>query len=180
MKLSVIITTYNSEEWLRKVLIGYSVQTETDFEVVIADDGSTSLTKEVIDNFSAHFKYPIVHVWQEDNGFQKSRILNKAILKTNSDYLLFTDGDCIPRKDFVAQHLKYKEQGYFLSGGYFKLPIETSKQISLDNIKNQDCFSISWLIKKGVSKTFKLFSTKRLFTGFKVFISTDEYSWFIR
>lgn len=156
MKLSVIITTYNSEEWLQKVLVGYSIQTEQDFEVVIADDGSNEKTKLVIDSFTNVFKYPIIHVWQEDQGFQKCKILNKAIVKTNSDYLLFTDGDCIPRKDFVAQHLKHKEEGYFLSGGYFKLPMETSKKISLDNIKSQDCFSISWLIKNGVSKTFKL------------------------
>jgi glycosyltransferase involved in cell wall biosynthesis len=156
MKLSVIITTYNSEEWLQKVLVGYSVQTEQDFEVVIADDGSTEKTKVVIASFQNQFKFPIVHVWQEDNGFQKCKILNKAILKTQSDYLLFTDGDCIPRKDFVAQHLKHQEEGYFLSGGYFKLPMETSQKISLENIQNQDCFSISWLIKNGVSKTFKL------------------------
>lgn len=156
MKLSLIITTYNSEDWLQKVLVGYSIQTEQDFEVVIADDGSNEKTKEVIDSFKNVFKYPIIHVWQEDQGFQKCKILNKAILKTTSDYLLFTDGDCIPRKDFVAQHLKYKEEGYFLSGGYFKLPMETSQKISFDSIKNQDCFSISWLIKNGVSKTFKL------------------------
>jgi glycosyltransferase involved in cell wall biosynthesis len=156
MKLSVIITTYNSEEWLHKVLLGYSVQTEQFFEVVIADDGSNEKTKKIIDSFRNVFKYPIIHIWQEDNGFQKCKILNKAILNTNSDYLLFTDGDCIPRKDFVAQHLKYKEEGYFLSGGYFKLPMETSCKISFDDIKNQYCFSISWLIINGVSKTFKL------------------------
>ena len=97
MKLSVIITTYNSEEWLQKVLVGYSIQTEQDFEVVVADDGSAEKTKAVIESFQNQFKFPIVHVWQEDNGFQKCKILNKAILKTKSDYLLFTDGDCIPR-----------------------------------------------------------------------------------
>jgi glycosyltransferase involved in cell wall biosynthesis len=156
MKVSVIITTYNSEEWLSKVLEGYCQQTENDFEVVVADDGSTSKTKDVIDSFQSKFKFPIVHVWQEDNGFQKCKILNKAILKTNSDYLLFTDGDCIPRKDFVQQHLKFQEKGYFLSGGYFKLPMETSKTISFEDIKLQNCFSTSWLIKKGVKKSFKL------------------------
>ena len=107
MKVSVIITTYNAEDWLRKVLLGFSIQTETDFEIVIADDGSTSKTKEVIASLSSRFTYPIIHVWQEDEGFQKSRILNKAILKSNSEYLLFTDGDCIPRTDFVAVHLKH-------------------------------------------------------------------------
>ena len=101
MKVSVIITTYNAVEWLQKVLIGYSVQTECDFEIVIADDGSTSETKDLISQFSSKFKNPIIHVWHEDHGFQKTKILNKAILKSNSDYLIFTDGDCIPRKDFV-------------------------------------------------------------------------------
>ena len=76
MKVSVIITTYNAVEWLQKVLIGYSVQTECDFEIVIADDGSTSETKELLAQFSTKFKNSIVHVWQEDQGFQKTKILN--------------------------------------------------------------------------------------------------------
>ena len=70
MNLSVIISTYNSEDWLYKVLLGYSVQTNMDFEIVIADDGSTSETKELISQFSTKFKNPIVHVWQEDQGLQ--------------------------------------------------------------------------------------------------------------
>ena len=80
MKISVIITTYNSENWLKKVLLGYLYQTEKDIEIIIADDGSTQKTKTLIDSFQGKFKHPIVHVWQEDNGFQKSQILNKAIL----------------------------------------------------------------------------------------------------
>lgn len=156
MKLSVIITTYKSEEWLAKVLESYCQQVERDFEVIVADDGSTEKTKDVIDSFINRFKFPIIHVWQEDDGFQKCKIINKAILKTNTDYLLFTDGDCIARKDFVSQHLKFKEKGYFLSGGYFKLPMETSKIITAEEIKSQKCFSISWLIKNGVKKSFKL------------------------
>ena len=75
MKVSVIITTYNAVEWLQKVLIGYSVQTECDFEIVIADDGSTSETKDLISKFSSKFNNPIVHVWHEDHGFQKTKIL---------------------------------------------------------------------------------------------------------
>ena len=128
-KISIIITTYNSEEWLLKVLQGFLFQSEKDFEIIIADDGSTIKTEEVIEHFLNKFKIPIIHVWQEDNGFQKTKILNKAILKSNSNYLLFTDGDCIPRKDFVTNHLKNKEEGYFLSGGYYKLPLIISKTI---------------------------------------------------
>jgi glycosyltransferase involved in cell wall biosynthesis len=156
MKLSVIVSTYNSEEWLAKVLEGYCNQYESDFELVIADDGSTAQTQALVNSYASHFRYPIVHVWQEDNGFQKCKILNKAILAAHSDYLLFTDGDCIPRADFVAQHLKYKKEGHFLSGGYFKLPLSISKEITFENIMQQDCFSMFWLLQKGMSLSFKL------------------------
>jgi glycosyltransferase involved in cell wall biosynthesis len=179
MKVSVIITTYNAEDWLRKVLVGFSVQTETDFEIVIADDGSTPKTKQVIERFSSQFKNPIVHVWQEDDGFQKSKILNKAILKTKSDYLLFTDGDCIPRKDFVAVHLKYKQEGYFLSGGYFKLPMKISEVISENDITSQNCFRISWLRKHGLKLNFKItkLTHSTLFAHFMNWITPTKRSW---
>lgn len=179
MKVSVIITTYNAAEWLRKVLIGYSVQTECDFEIVIADDGSTSETQELLSLFSSKFKYPIVHVWQEDNGFQKSKILNKAILKSNSEYLLFTDGDCIPRNDFVEMHLKYQEKGFFLSGGYFKLPLSISKLISEIDIINSNCFRLSWLKKNGFKANFKSskLTQSDLLSQFMNWITPTKKSW---
>lgn len=176
MKLSVIITTYNSEDWLVKVLEGYCNQTEKDFEVIIADDGSTEKTQEVIATYLSKFRFPIIHVWQPDNGFQKSKILNKAILNAKSNYLLFTDGDCIPRKDFVAQHLKYKEEGYFLSGGYFKLPLSISKLISFENIRNQKSFSIYWLLQNGLKISFKLSKLTKisLFASFMNWITPTK------
>mgnify|MGYP000128944769 CR=1 FL=1 len=179
MKVSIIITTYNAEEWLRKVLIGFSVQSESDFEIVIADDGSTPKTKELIDSFSSKFKFPIVHVWQEDEGFQKSKILNRAILKSSSDYLLFTDGDCIPRKDFVEVHLKHKEDGYFLSGGYFKLPMTISQIIKEEDIVLQHCFHISWLKKQGLKMNFKVskLTHNKLFASFMNWLTPTKRSW---
>src|SRR5688572_14083940 len=100
MKVSVIISTYNSHEWLQKVLWGFENQTYRNFEMVIADDGSGDTTRKLIDDFRCNSGLEIQHVWHEDRGFQKSQILNKAIQAAVSDYLIFTDGDCIPRKDF--------------------------------------------------------------------------------
>ncbi len=179
MKLSVIISTYNSEEWLRKVLLGYSVQTEKDIEIIIADDGSSGKTAEAIASFQDKFMHPIIHVWHEDKGFRKCRILNLAILKSNSEYLLFTDGDCIPRKDFVAQHLKEKERGFFLSGGYFKLPMHISQTISDDDILLQRCFSISWLRKQGLKLSFKVTKLNRskYFALFMNWVTPTKRSW---
>ncbi len=155
MKASVIFSTYNSEEWLEKVIWGYSEQTTKDFEVIIADDGSKESTKILIEKYQKLVDFPIVHVWQEDNGFQKSQILNKAIMASHADYLIFSDGDCIPRKDFVETHLKFREEGRFLSGGYFMLPMNISKLISKDDVKSQNCFSVNWLLKNGLKKSFK-------------------------
>jgi len=154
--ISVIISTYNKPEWLRKVLIGYREQSNKDFEVVIADDGSNYETNEVIDELRNQCQFKIHHVWHEDNGFQKTKILNKAIIASNGQYLIFTDGDCIPRKDFVDTHLSLRKKKHFLSGGYFKLPLSISKDISEQNIVSQDCFNARWLIKQGLKKTFKI------------------------
>ena len=179
MKLSIIISTYNSEEWLHKVLLGYTIQSENDFEIVIADDGSTAKTKVVIDSFKGKLTHPIQHIWHEDLGFRKCRILNSAILASNSDYLLFTDGDCIPRKDFVAQHLNQKELGFFLSGGYFKLPMSVSKVISDDDILNQNCFEVTWLRKHGLKLSFKLtkLTHNKYFALFMNWLTPTKRSW---
>jgi glycosyltransferase involved in cell wall biosynthesis len=164
MKASVIMSTYNAEEWLEKVIWGFSVQTETDFEIIIADDGSTPKTKMLLNRLRDQITMPLIHVWQEDNGFQKSQILNKAIVASNSDYLIFTDGDCIPRKDFVETHLAFRQAGYFLSGGYFMLPMDISTAITKDDILKQNCFDLKWLLARGLKRSFK--NTKLNSSGF--------------
>ena len=83
------------------MLWGFDAQTDHNFEIVIADDGSREDTRQLIERFARATDRPIQHIWQEDDGFQKCRILNKAIVAARGDYLILTDGDCIPRKDFV-------------------------------------------------------------------------------
>lgn len=165
---SIIISTYNSTEWLEKVLHGYNNQTYRQFEVVIADDGSGDETRNLIDAIRKVVFYPITHVWHEDRGFQKSQILNKAIVRCTTEYIIMSDGDCIPRKDFVEQHVKFREEGHFLSGGYFMLPMDISNAITLDDIYNEHCFDISWLKKNGLNTSFK---NNKLNSGsFKAFL----------
>jgi glycosyltransferase involved in cell wall biosynthesis len=159
MKISVIVSTYNAEEWLEKVLIGYSIQTYSDFELVIADDGSRSSTKELIDQYRENYPVPIRHLWHEDEGYRRQEILNVAIVEAKNDYIIMTDGDCIPRKDFVEVHAKYAEKGRFLSGGYCKLSMKVSKLITKEDIINGTCFDVKWLKSKdklGFSQTLKL------------------------
>lgn len=150
MHLSVLFTTYNSPVWLQKVLWGYAEQSQQDFEIVVADDGSGPETAQVIAQCRRDTGLNIKHIWHEDNGFQKCQILNKAILHCDGDYLVFSDGDCIPRKDFLSVHQDRAEPGYFLSGGYCKLPMGTSEQIKQDDIVSGRCFDHKWLRKNGM------------------------------
>jgi glycosyltransferase involved in cell wall biosynthesis len=159
LKISVIFSTYNSPAWLEKVLWGFHFQTDKNFEVVIADDGSGKETRDTIEKFQSESDMEIQHVWHEDNGFQKCRILNRAIIAASGEYIITTDGDCIPRKDFVAVHRKYAEPGYFLSGGYFKLPMVTSKAITREDIAEGRCFDKKWLIANGARPPLKLIAT---------------------
>lgn len=177
--ISIIISTYNSPEWLEKVIWGFSVQTYKEFEVVIADDGSTSETFHLIKKLQAQVPFPMKHVWHEDNGFQKTIILNKALLETTTDYIIMTDGDCIPRKDFVEVHKRMRKPNFFLSGGYHKLSMELSKLISKENIISGDCFNVKWLMAHGMKKSFK--NNKLNSFGFKSdflnFLTPTTPSW---
>lgn len=155
MKISVIMTTYNSPVWLEKVLWGYSAQQHKDFEIVIGDDGSGEDTRHTIDRLRDETGLVIKHVWQEDKGFRKCRILNKAILQAEAEYLVFTDGDCIPRADFLSVHAAEARPGYYLSGTYHKLPMSTSKAISKDDILSGRCFEMQWLKQQGVPARLK-------------------------
>jgi glycosyltransferase involved in cell wall biosynthesis len=150
MKISVIVSTYNQPEWLRKVLHGYMCQSYANFELLIADDGSDDRTAAVLKEFQNLVRFPIKHVWQEDDGFQKTKILNKAILAAGGDYLVFSDGDCIPRFDFLKVHAELARPGYFLSGGYCKLPMGLSMHLTPEDIASGRAFKVSYLKSHGL------------------------------
>lgn len=165
MKVSVIISTYNSPAWLQKVLWGYKHQTYKNFEIIVADDGSTQETAELIQRMRSEFDVPLIHVWQRDDGFRKSRILNKSVLQATTDYLIFTDGDCIPRRDFIEVHAREAKSGYYLSGSYFKLPMDISKAISQEDIATGRCFDTNWLHRRGLPrwrKSYKISAGPRI------------------
>jgi len=142
MQVSVIVSTFNSPEWLEKVFWGYIYQTHQKFDIIVADDGSDDRTRDLVARYNADTDLSIEHVWQRDLGFRKCRILNKAILAARNEYIVITDGDCIPRADFLAQHCSAAQKDHYLSGSYFKLPLSTSQQISRDDVASGRCFDL--------------------------------------
>lgn len=149
MDIGVILSTYNWPEALERSLWGYAAQTRRDFTLIIADDGSDHRTRDLIHRVQAETGLPMVHVWHEDRGFRKSEILNRAIRAAAQEYLIFSDGDTIPRRDLVETHARHRQRGRFLAGGYVKLPAHVSERIDVAAVRRGDATDIRWLRKQG-------------------------------
>jgi glycosyltransferase involved in cell wall biosynthesis len=131
--ISVIISTYNAADRLNAVLSRYCVQTDQNFEIVIADDGSNADHRRAYEQHVKNMKIPVRIVWHRDDGFRKTAILNKAIIESTGRYLIFTDGDCIPEAKFVAAHRKKARNGRFLSGTKIKLNETQANRLMIDH-----------------------------------------------
>lgn len=153
MTIGVIISTYNNPAWLEKTLWSYMAQRRKADEIIIADDGSHDDTRQMIERYQTVL--PLRHVWHEDKGFRKTKILNEALRVATADYLIFTDQDCVARPDFIATHQRYAQEGFILSGGYFKLPMDISKALTQDDIHSGRAFSLEWLRRQGLGLSFK-------------------------
>lgn len=146
---TVVLSTYRQPEWLRKSLWGYAEQTRTDFEVVVADDGSGPATARVIEEMGQECPFPIVHVRHEDRGWRKCLILNRAVAESTGEYLIFSDGDLIPRDDFVDVHVRLSERGRFLSGGAVRLSMDVSRAIDREAVRSGRFADATWIRSRG-------------------------------
>lgn len=129
-RVSVILSTYNQPTALRYVLRGYRRQIFSDFEIVIADDGSSEETLRVIEEFRASSPFAIGHVRQENKGYRRSRIANEAVLHSRGSLLVLSDGDCIPHRDFLRLHAESCPENGFSVGGYVGLSREQTLTVN--------------------------------------------------
>jgi glycosyltransferase involved in cell wall biosynthesis len=126
--ISIVVTTFNREDALDAVLRSLSRQSDRGFEVLIADDGSGPATAELIERWKPRLGVPLAHVRHEHNGFRAGEIRNHAVLVSRGDYVVFLDGDCLARPDFVARHRHLAERGWFVTGNRALLTKELTEK----------------------------------------------------
>ena len=146
MHTAVIVTTYNRPDALSAVLAGYQAQRDAEFELLVADDGSTDDTSREIAAFKARARFPVTHVWHEDRGFRAAAIRNRALAATGADYIVFSDGDCVPGPRFVAQHRKLAERGWFVAGNRVLLSAEFSNRVLRNQLPIHEWTLGAWLM----------------------------------
>ncbi|HLH53215.1 MAG TPA: glycosyltransferase [Verrucomicrobiae bacterium] len=114
--LGLVINTWNQADYLGRVLKAVAAQTSLPQEVLLADDGSQDSTADVFKRFTESSAIPCIHVRQEHQGFRRSRILNQAIARATSQYLVFLDGDTVPHPQFISDHRQLACANAFVQG----------------------------------------------------------------
>ena len=155
--ISVIIATYNWPEALHLVLCALNNQTDSNFEVIIVDDGSTEDTKAMIELFKAQANFPITHLWQEDIGFRAARARNLGIQQARGEYIIFLDGDCIPQTTFVYRYRQLAENNTFVTGHRAILAKRLSQKILQYHVPIWLKHSIYWIAQFLIGQSNKLF-----------------------
>ncbi len=139
MKLiDVILSTYNYPQALEKTLYGFAVQSYKSFGIIVADDGSNEMTRILLKEIAERTNLKIIHCWQEDKGFRKARILNKAVKVSHASQIIFTDQDSIPHYNFVKEHHQRFLKNGILVGGYTRLTREYTEKLTIEKVANKD------------------------------------------
>lgn len=144
--ISVVIATYNRPEALRLCLQALLNQTDDNYEILIADDGSTSETEQLIQFFVNSTNIKLIHVWQPDIGFRKERIVNKAISQSLGEYLVFLDGDCLVQPDFIEKHRYLSQAGAMVTGSRVLLERSLTQRL---------CESGEWSFKEFLKQSWR-------------------------
>jgi glycosyltransferase involved in cell wall biosynthesis len=146
--ISVVVATYNRPDALDAVLRSLAQQSDRDFEVLVADDGSGPDTAAVVAKWIGRLGGRLVHVWHPDEGFRLAEIRNRAILLAAGEYCIFLDGDCLARPNFVAAHRALAERGWFVIGNRVLLSRELSQRVLRGSLTPERWSVLEWLVQR--------------------------------
>lgn len=134
MRISLVITTYNWPEALQAVIEACFGQSDRNFEIIVADDGSREATRDLVAGLIRRAPVPMRHVWQPDDGFRAAMARNRGILASTGQYVIVMDGDCVPQRDFVARHRALSQPGYMVTGSRILLAPAFSARVLAEKI----------------------------------------------
>ncbi len=157
--ISVIVTTWNREDALDAVLRSLALQSDRNFEVIVADDGSGEGTRRLIEEWQSKIGRPLKHVWQPHEGFRAAEIRNRAILASSGAYCIFLDGDCVARPNFVATHRRLAEPGWFVTGNRILMSEQLTATILQRRLDPETWGHREWMRQRahgGINRTVPL------------------------
>lgn len=160
--VSVVITTYNRSDALLAVLAGLARQTDRDFEVVVADDGSREEHRQALHASVLARELRVVHVWHPDVGFTASRVRNRGVAAARGEYIVFMDGDCVPEVDFIARHKRLAQAGHFVNGSRVLLSPELTRRVIAGQAQICGRGALYWLAQRLRGHASKLTHLLRL------------------
>ncbi len=132
---SLFLATYEMPRHLELVLAALEKQSTQDFEILVCDDGSGAETRRIIDEAKSRLSMPLIHLWQDHAGFRKCRILNEGLRRASGQVMIFLDGDCVPHRDFIRDHLEQQEKGRYLAGRRIELGQEISSGLTPEMVR---------------------------------------------
>ena len=159
--ITVIVSTYNRPDALALVLAAMAKQTDCMFELIVADDGSTATTADLVTKFAEkNPRLNVIHVWQPDDGFRLAAIRNKAIMAAHGDYLIFIDGDCVPQRDLIQRHRALAQIGVMVTGSRILLDQYFTEKVISEGIDLTAQRALFWMQQwsgKHINKMLPLF-----------------------
>ncbi len=127
--LTAVVSTFESPHALDAVLRSLAQQSDSRFDVIVADDGSGSETAVVVERWCETFAARLQHVWQPDDGHRLALVRNRGALAARSEYLVFLDGDCVPRRHFVRALRTHAVAGWFVAGRRLELSESLTRRV---------------------------------------------------
>ena len=105
--ISVIVSIYNMEKYLRQCLDSLVCQTYPDFELLLINDGSTDRSGRICDEYEK--KDSRIHVFHKENGGLSSA-RNYGIDHAAGDYIIFPDPDDWVEITYLERLLEIREE----------------------------------------------------------------------
>lgn len=154
MEIEVIMAAYNNVQDMKIVLDAYVGQTDQDFFICIADDGSRDSVRSLVHVY-AELGLRIRHVYHEDRGYRRAEIINTAISSSLSDFIVLTDNDCIPSAYFIADYRAVCCENTLIVGRRVDLYPSVSNALRTNSIPLSKLKSPFWLLFQSVIKGLK-------------------------